>query len=69
VVVERRVQGRQVRCLLPGLFVIHYLVALLHPPYGVCMREFDRQRTWMKAILVRYVVGKVVSPFFFYQVI
>jgi hypothetical protein len=55
--------------LLLGLFVIHYLVAQWYPPYRVCIREFDRELTWMTVILVLYMVGNVVYPFFFYQVI
>jgi len=51
--------------LLVGLFVIHYLVAQLYPPYRVRIREFDRKVTWITVILVLYLVGNVVYLFFF----
>jgi len=51
--------------LLVGLFVIHYLVAQLYPPYCVRIREFDRKVTWITVILVLYLVGNVVYLFFF----
>ena len=68
-VAERRAYGMQALFLLPGLFVIHYLVAQLYPPYRACIREFDRKLTRITVILVLYVVGNVVYLFFFRQVI
>jgi hypothetical protein len=56
-------------CLLPGLFVIHYLVVQLYPPYRACIREFDRRLTRITVTLVLYVVGTVVYLLFFRQVI
>ena len=55
--------------LLPGRFVIHYLVAPWYSPYRARVREFDRKLTWITVILVFYVMGNVVYLFFFRQVI
>jgi hypothetical protein len=51
--------------LLLGLFVIHYVVAQLYPPYRARIREFDRKLTWITVILVLYVVGNFVYILFF----
>ena len=51
--------------LLLGLFVIHYCLAQLYPPYRARIREFDRKVTWITVILVLYLVGNVVYLFFF----
>jgi predicted membrane channel-forming protein YqfA (hemolysin III family) len=51
--------------LLLGLFVLHYVLAQLYPPYRARIREFDRNLTWITVILVLYVVGNFVYILFF----
>jgi hypothetical protein len=46
--------------LLLGLFVIHYVLAQVYPPYRTRVREFDRKLTWISVILVLYMVGVFV---------
>ena len=51
--------------ILFGLFVVHYMLIQVYPPYRERMRAFDQKVTWITIILVVYLVVNFMYIVFF----
>jgi hypothetical protein len=61
----RGLYGMRALFIVFVLFVVHYMLIQVYPPYRDRMRAFDQKITWITIILVVYLVVNFIRIVFF----